>query len=458
VWLALMLGASLAAPALCRLLGGRLAGGAVQGVQERYPKLVATLVPMPVGFVPAVVREPPPASAHATLRAVEDARPAGCEDAWLREGLARYRAWEEQGQAAAISATLLVRQTDRQLTAWPARTEERAGHDDAAALFALYLAEQTDVQAVRRLEQEPSVAGLDAALATANPPRTRQDLFGAWVAANYLDAHGGAGQYQYRTLAMPALQPQARYGAHDMPASSIAVVEQYGADYILLNGVRPVTLSFTGTTQTYIAPIEAHSGAYTWWSHRADNCRTTLARRFDLRQAEEATLSFWTWHDLAVGDTAALWVTTPDAPATRLYTATGVSERWRQERVDLSAFAGQVVSVTFVYETDDAVTGHGFLFDDVAVEAVGYHATFEQDGGGWTAAGFVRQENTLPQAWLVQLLWPGSPARVDALPLAADQRGTWRVPLSVEQPQAVVVVAALSPSHLAAAYMYALTP
>ena len=47
--------------------------------------------------------------------------------------------------------------------------------------------------------------------------------------------------------------------------------------------------------------------------------------------------------------------------------------------------------------TDAAVNGKGMAIDDLAIDAIGYSTDLETDLGGWTAEGFVRVQNHLPQ-------------------------------------------------------------
>ena len=47
--------------------------------------------------------------------------------------------------------------------------------------------------------------------------------------------------------------------------------------------------------------------------------------------------------------------------------------------------------------TDAAVNGKGMAIDDLAINAIGYATDLETDLGGWTAEGFVRVQNYLPQ-------------------------------------------------------------
>jgi immune inhibitor A len=107
---------------------------------------------------------------------------------------------------------------------------------------------------------------------------------------------------------------------------------------------------------------------------------------------------------------------------------TGVTNTWIEESVDLSDYAGKKISVRFEYVTDDAVNGEGLLLDDISVEAAGYQTDFEADDGGWTAEGFVRVQNVLPQTFRLALILTNG-SSVEMIPLNADQ--TAEIPLSL---------------------------
>jgi bacillopeptidase F (M6 metalloprotease family) len=78
-------------------------------------------------------------------------------------------------------------------------------------------------------------------------------------------------------------------------------VGQYAADYILLRGEGSFQVDFVGATLVGLAPTLAHSGRFVWWGGRGTNSDTTLTREFDLTGLSKATLTFYTWYDIAGG-------------------------------------------------------------------------------------------------------------------------------------------------------------
>ena len=82
----------------------------------------------------------------------------------------------------------------------------------------------------------------------------------------------------------------------------------------------------------------------------------------------------------------------------------GESNGWIEQSVNLSAFAGQEIQLRFEYVTDAAVNGEGFSLDDIQIPVLDYFSDFERDNGGWSAEGWARIDNFLPQTYEIVLL------------------------------------------------------
>lgn len=390
------------------------------------------------------------------------------EDAWASEGLSElavhlhgYATGREQTYASKPDVHLTDLQHD------PAVINS---HYAAAFLFTAYYHDRFGETAVRTLVQQPEngAAGFSAALAAMETGLTFDDLFADWLVANYLSGIGrGQGIYSYETVTLPPLQTSSA------PADE-TTVSQFGADFLYLTGTTPVTLVFTGTQQVGTIATAPYSGSYFWVSHPADESDMRLTRAFDLTGLGTATLSFWTWYDIEEGwdygyvavstDGGASWTlletnsTTDDNPHGNAFGPgfTGSSGGWVQETADLTPFARQKILLRFQYITDDAVHLDGWAIDDIAVPQLGYVDDVEMDDGAWEAHGFVRLTATLPQRFLVQQILLGDGhVQVERLALDANQRGSWTIPLSVETPEAVVVVAGMTPfTRQSAVYAY----
>ncbi len=386
------------------------------------------------------------------------------EKRWLKEGLAELAAWLNgpENPAGNLEQVYLAH-TDTSLTRWEDE-EDQAAQRGAAQLFAVYFYERFGEAGIRALTAEPlnGTAGFEAALTDLETDLSFEELFADWLVTNYLDnpRHG------YATLDLEQPAPAASYDTY--PVTLTASVQQFGADYILLRGDADLKLSFSGATETPLLDVEAHSGAAFWWSNRADNSLTTLTRSFDLSGVERATLSYWTWYDIERGyDYATLELSTDGQTWRSLRTPsstdidpagnnpgwgyTGQSGRpagWLEEQVDLTPYAGDTVSMRFAYLTDEALTGVGFLVDDIAIPEIGYADDVESGTGGWEAAGFVRSTNAVPQRYLAILIGIDQEGRaiVERLPLEEDQTGEWSVPLgSAGWREATLVLSGLAP-------------
>jgi hypothetical protein len=172
-----------------------------------------------------------------------------------------------------------------------------------------------------------------------------------------------------------------------------------------------------------------------------------LTQKFDFSGVSgDVKMSFRTWYDLekdydylyllASKDDGQSWeiVNTPSGtdqdPSGNSYgwAYNGVTNGWIEETVDLSAYAGQTVTLRFEYVTDAAVNGEGFLLDDVSIPAIQYFSDFETDNGGWESAGWARIQNRLPQTFLLTLIEVGGTTTV--VPVTLDETLSAEVPLS----------------------------
>ncbi len=390
------------------------------------------------------------------------------EDAWASEGLSElavhlngYPTNREQTYAS---------QPDIQLTDLQHDPDAIARHYAAAFLFTTYFHDRFGDAAVQALVQhaENGPAGFDAVLAEMGTGLTFDDLFADWLAANYLNSIGREqGVYSYTSVMLPPLETSTGLQAE-------TAVNQYGADFIAVSGTQPVTLDFTGTQQVSTIAATPHSGSFYWVSYPADESDMHLTRAFDLTGLDAATLTFWSWYDLEEGwdygytavstDGGTSWTllesttTTTNNPQGNGFGPgyTGSSGGWVQETADLTPFAGREILLRFQVVTDDAVHLDGWAIDDIAIPELGYADDAEDVGENWQAEGFVRLTATLPQRFLVQQILLGDETvQVKHLPLNSEQQGRWTIPLSAETPEAIIIVAGMTPfTRETAAYAY----
>jgi hypothetical protein len=211
-------------------------------------------------------------------------------------------------------------------------------------------------------------------------------------------------------------------------------------DYIDFKCAGNYTINFKGSTTVRLVPTDPHSGSYVFWSNKSDVSDTTLSRQFDLSGISgPVALSYWTWFDieqdydyvyLEASTDGQKWnllappSCTNSNPAGSAYGCgySGQSNGWKQETVDLSQFSNQKIWLRFEYITDQAVTGKGFIVDDISIPALNYQEDFESGDGGWQAAGFVRIQNVVPQTFRLALITHStSGTRVEILPVDATE-------------------------------------
>jgi immune inhibitor A len=428
------------------------------------------------------------------------------EDRWVKEGLAELaaRSWlspvespnetghEDHAPTLGRPELAYLERPDTSLTIWedeadtdgsgppPSWRQDRASaalaHRGAAYLFVTYFRERFGDEGTRALVSQPlnGFAGFDATLAELGTDMRGEDLFADWLVANYVDMEAQArdtpeatpAQYGYNTLEVHRPVPAAT--CEDYPVTLDASVQQFGADYVLLQGGDDLQVQFTGAKSTPLLDMSPHSGDFFWWSNRADESLTTLTQAFDLSATEKAMLTYWTWYDIEEGyDYATVEISTDGGEQWQvLSTPSGTSDNphgnnpghgytgqssdppgWLQETVDLSPYTGGRVLVRFGYLTDEASTRSGFVLDDIAIPEIGYADNVEGGENDWQSGGFVRSDNQVPQRYLALLIGvTGDRVTVDRLAVEPDQTARWTVPLGSEGwAEGIFVISGLAP-------------
>lgn len=112
---------------------------------------------------------------------------------------------------------------------------------------------------------------------------------------------------------------------------------------------------------------------------------------------------------------------------------------WTQEVIDLTPYVGQEVLVRFEYVTDQAFTRNGWVLDDISVPEIGYFDDAETVDG-WTAEGWARISNELPQTFVVESVTGGETQQVERLLMPGDGlSGTWTVEVGPDTPATIIV-------------------
>lgn len=366
------------------------------------------------------------------------------ESSWLNEGLSELSAYVN-GYYSGHFASAYAQNPDVQLNDWPDSSETARAHYGASFLFTKYIYDRFGEEATRALvsEQENGLKSIDVVLEQFNigetgrgQPQTADDVFADWVIATYIqdpDIENGLYTYtDFPEAPRPAYAERIRNCPTDVQTRD---VRQYAVDYIRITCSGDYTLKFEGSTEVEVLPVGPYSGSYYFWSNKGDVSNMTLTRHFDFSEVESPlTLSYWTWFDiernydylyLMASLDGERWqiLETPSGgkedPLAMSYgwgytgTSGATGPEWVNEKVDLSAFAGQEVWLRFEYITDDAVNGEGLLLDDVEIPEIGYFSSFEEDEGGWEANGFVRLQNLLPQTFRVAVITKGQEMGVE---------------------------------------------
>lgn len=408
------------------------------------------------------------------------------EDTWLNEGFSMLAELLNAYSPGAHDSAY-IRNPDIQLTSWGEPGESNIPHYGAAFLYTAYLLDRFGEAATQAIVANP-LNGLESIdqvlqdLAIVDPQTgetpTSEDIFADWAVANLLgDATVGDGRYAYGVYpTAPLAAPNPTLTS--CPSGALdGKVRQYGVDYLGLRCAGDWTLKFTGQTEVGILPSEAYSGRYFFWSNMGDESDMSLEREFDLTGVTgPVEMSFQAWYDLETdydyvfvsaatdGKTWQILSTsscTSEDPSGNSFGCglNGASNGWQLETVDLSAYAGQVVTVRFDYVTDAAVNGIGLAVDDVRIAAIGYASDFEQDDGGWQAEGFVRIENVLPQTYRLSLVTYGDAITVTPLELDPDNTLSAEISLTGDVYQAVLVISGTTPfTRQSAAYQVELVP
>jgi hypothetical protein len=336
-----------------------------------------------------------------------------------------------------------------QLNDWP--EGYTTPHYGASFLFTAYFLDRMGEDITQALISHPEngLQSIDVVLEefdvvdpVTDQPIRADDLVLDWALTNYIqDDEVYDGRFDYASYRnAPTFFPTENFSFCD-PEVTPYTVHQYGVDYIRFTCPGEHTLVFQGAVNTSLLSEGPFSGDFAFWSNRGDESDMTLTRLFNFSEVEGSlTLRYMTWYDLETdydylyleysldGERWEIMRTpssTAEDPSGNSFGwgyngQSGSSGRWIEEVVDLSEFAGQQVWLRFEYVTDASVNGEGLLLDDVAIDQIDYFTDFEEDDGGWEAAGWVRVSDVLPQTFRLALVINGDETTVEYLELGED--------------------------------------
>jgi hypothetical protein len=391
----------------------------------------------------------------------------GNERRWLNEGLsqlAEHLNGFDPGAIGTANVSRFLAAPDHYLSGWLFDDRDVARNYGAAYLFLVYLYEQFGLDFVTAVASSEldGLASIQAALEERGAGLDVDAVFADWMLANLLDdPYVGDGRYYYRTLDLPdaiALQPLS------VPPQGIVhrdQLNQYGADYLLLDGPATYQISFDGADETTVLGVGPPSGEWMWWSNDLNSSAVSLSAAFDLSGLHTATLAFsarWDieprgdWFQVLVSDDGGRTWQAVSGPAAGSHpqaagpSYSGQSGSWVEQRVNLSDFAGRQVLVRFEYVTDGGRTLSGVALDDLGIVELGDLDDVEHPSSVWMADGFLRIRDRVAQGWSLAVVVQaaGQPATVATVPL--DALNTGRATVTVpDGATATIAVGAMAP-------------
>jgi len=352
------------------------------------------------------------------------------EETWVNEGFSMLAEHVNNYDAGGFDWSYMDN-TDMQLNDWGGDIGDNGPHYGASYLFMVYFLDRFGEDATKALvrHDDNGFVGIEKVmneLAITNPttgkPYTGDEFFADWAVANLLQDTGIEGErYDYQTYNPTSVDMEK--SLLDCPVTVDGSVYQFGVDYIEIECDNLESIHINASEAVNILPFTApSSGEYFVWSNVGDESNASLSQTFDLSSVTgEAALTFKTWYDLeedydyiyiSASTDGTNWAIlnsencTTANPSGNSYGCgwNGATSGWIDEKVDLSDFVGGQVTLRFDYVTDAAVNGKGMAIDDLAIDAIGYTTNLEADLGGWTADGFVRVQNKLPQSMNVSIV------------------------------------------------------
>ncbi len=352
------------------------------------------------------------------------------EETWVNEGFSMLAEHVNEYDAGGFDWSYM-NNPDMQLNDWGGDIGDNGPHYGASYLFMVYFLDRFGEDATKALvrHDENGFVGIEEVLkelALTNPstgkPYTGAEFFADWAVANLLQDSGvGMGRYDYRSYNPVSVDMEKT--VLDCPAQVGGNVYQFGVDYIELSCDNLQSIQINASEAVNLLPFTApSSGEYFVWSNVGDESNAYLEQTFDLSDVVGApNLTFKTWYDLeedydyiyiSASTDGTNWTIldsencTTANPSGNSYGCgwNGATNGWISEKVNLSDYVGSQVTLRFDYVTDAAVNGKGMAIDDIAIDAIGYATDLETDLGGWTAEGFVRVQNKLPQTMNVSIV------------------------------------------------------
>jgi len=411
---------------------------------------------------------PPQSAQHMTVIAHEfqhliQYNSDGNEERWLDEGLAQLAEHLNGFNPRNIANSNLrdfLHEPNFQLDSWPIRADQDPGVNYAASyIFCVYLYQRFGTAFIQHLARSPykGLASVDETLRAMNTGTTLDEVFADWAVTNYVNSpYVDDGRFYYQSLKLPqrADSTELRPGA-----TKNGSLHEYGAEYLQVRGAGTYTLSFTGDTTVPLTNTAPASGDWMWWSFNAERGAARLEREVDLTNADNPEMTFnarwdlpndYGWAQILVSaDGGKKWdiVRATDTRSCRFVDSaacyTGSSKGWKEQTVDLNAYAGKKIGIRFEYINEGVRQGDGFFIDDISIPAGNFTDDAETDVAGWKRQGFMRITKDVPQHWSVNVITRSTPPKV--LPVKLDANNAGKLKFTAPDDGAIVVVSAMAP-------------
>lgn len=345
------------------------------------------------------------------------------EEAWMDEAFSMFAAYYISGAAIfSDSAQPFLEAPDTRLTAW--QQENPVAEYGASGLFLVYIADNFGDAVIGHLHGETDIGWRsvekvlrDQAGVSAN------EVYADWVLANYfMDVERGFG---YKNLDTVTASAQPTRAFLEFPARYNGSLQQYSSEYFAaaVGGADKLALQLIQNDEAHLMDIAPPEGDHVYYAITNDASLSTLTRAIELPSGVPIWLDFKLWYDLAAPhDFATVSVSTDGGDIWHYLKGehtqaqnldkhlsaqvfTGSSGGWLRERINISRFARTTpLLLRFEVVASYHTTYHGMAIDDLRIYGTGYRFDFEAPDSSWTAAGWIRTDNRLPQRTWVQVV------------------------------------------------------
>lgn len=402
----------------------------------------------------------------------------GNEYRWMNEGLsqlAEHLSGYSDDPINAENMNSYLFNPNHALDRW-SYTGGTSAYYGGGYLVTVYLYDRFGIEFIQQLTSNghDGLAGIQSTLELTGQDVSVDDVIRDWWLANYLDnPYVGDGNYYYQTLDLPQLPTSVDMNWFDGNVQHLGLLHQYGADYLEVPYAGTYTLDFSGDAETPLVLTGTHSDDWMWWSYNSTGTATALTQTFDLSEVDDATLKYWVWgetgdfpgylHVLASTD-GVQWEPIEGVnmqSSNRFSEAPGPHhagrlDGWQADFISLSDYAGDEVQIRFEYVTNNAVTGPGFVIDDISIPELEWSDDVEGESEDWEVDGFLRTQQYVDQNWALVVIHKGDTPTVEIIPVEAGEASTQ---IEIGDDGAVILVGAMAPfTQVDAGYQLTLTP